>query len=146
MISWWGRYSYLNNEPIKIIDVVLMNDAYGLSGLFESIVRSKSIAHNKHTGRRINFCSKPTPIHGPVHKSDLNYLYSMSHFSWLPQGVGKVLINRLYQKVSYDYIIIDPVNNGLVPLKYKAIFTYVSLKYHFGYKRIMFRFSKHVSC
>ena len=34
MVSWWGRYYYLNNRIIKIIDVVLMNAAYGSSGSF----------------------------------------------------------------------------------------------------------------
>ena len=34
VVYWWGRYSYLNNEPIKIIHVVLMNSVYGSSGSF----------------------------------------------------------------------------------------------------------------
>ena len=66
-----------------------MSSAYGLSGSFKSRTRSKSIGHNTYTGRRNNFRSKPTPIHGPVHKSDLNYSYSRSHFSRLPQAVAK---------------------------------------------------------
>ena len=67
----------------------MMNSAYGLSGSFGSRVRYKYIEHNTYTGRRSNFCSKPTPIYGPVHKSDLNYSYSRSHFSRLPQEVDK---------------------------------------------------------
>ena len=45
-----------------------MNSAYGSSGSFESIVRSKFIGNNTYTGRRGNFHSKPIPINGPVHK------------------------------------------------------------------------------
>ena len=89
MVSWWETYSYFNNELIHMSDVELRNAAYGSSGSFVSTVRSKSIGHNTYAGRRSNFCSKPTPIHGPVHKSDLNYLYYRSHFSWLPQAVAK---------------------------------------------------------
>ena len=66
-----------------------MISAYGLSRLFGYRLRSESIGHNTYTGIRINFRSKPTPIHGPVHKSYLNYLYSRSHFSRLPQAVDK---------------------------------------------------------
>ena len=69
-----------------------MTSAYGSSGLFVSRVSSKSIGHNIYTGRIINFRSKPTPIHGPVQKSYLNYSYSRSHFSRLPQAVAKNLI------------------------------------------------------
>ena len=47
-----------------------MTDAYGLSGSFVSIVRSKYIGHNTYTVRRSHLRSKPTPIHGPVYKSD----------------------------------------------------------------------------
>ena len=68
MVSWWGTYSYLNNEPIQIGDIESMTAAYGLSGSFGSIIRSKSIGHNTCIGIRSNLCSKPTPIHGPVHK------------------------------------------------------------------------------
>ena len=58
-----------------------MNDAYVSSGSFGSRVRSKSIGHNKYTGKRSNFHSKTTPMHGPVHKYYLNFLYSIIHFS-----------------------------------------------------------------
>ena len=88
-----------------------MISAYGLSGLFGSRVRSKSIGHNTYIGRS-NFRSKTTPIHGPVHKSELNDSYSRSHFSRLPQALAKILINRLPHKVSYASKIIDPVING----------------------------------
>ena len=70
MVSWWGTYSYLNNEKIQIGDIELMNAAYGSSGSFGSIVRSKYIGHITHTRRRINLHSKPKPINGPVHKYD----------------------------------------------------------------------------
>ena len=71
MGSWWVRYSYLNNEPIQISDVVLNNTAYCSSGSFWSIFRSKYIENNTYIGRRINYRSKPTPIHEPVIKSEL---------------------------------------------------------------------------
>ena len=74
MIYWWGRDSYFNNKQIQIKYVVLMNSAYGSSGSFGSRVGSKYIVHNTYTGKRINLRSKPTPIHGPVHKSYLNLL------------------------------------------------------------------------
>ena len=73
MVYWWVKYSYFNNEQIKIGDIEIMISAYGSSGPFGSRVRSKYIGHKTYTGRRSNFCSKPTPIHGPVHKYDLNY-------------------------------------------------------------------------
>ena len=92
MVSLWGTDSYLNNEQIKIGDIDIMTYTYGSSGSFGSRVRSKSIGNNTYTGRRNNFRSKPTPIHGLVQKYDLNYSYSRSHFSRLPQAVSKKLI------------------------------------------------------
>ena len=89
-----------------------MNAAYGSSGSVVSRERSKSIVHNTYTGIIISLRSKPTPEHGPVHKSDLNYSYLISHFSLLPQVVDKELINRFYQKVSYVYMKFYPVING----------------------------------
>ena len=89
MVSWWETYWYLNNENIKIGDNEIMNSTYGSPGSFGSRLRSKFIWHNKYSGIRSNFRSKPTPIHGTVHKSDLNYSYSISHFSSLPQAVAK---------------------------------------------------------
>ena len=47
------------------------------------------ILDNTYTVIRSNLHSKPTPIHGPVHKSDLNYSYSISHFGRLPEKVSK---------------------------------------------------------
>ena len=79
-----GIYSYFNNGLIQIRDIYIMTDAYGSSRSFGSIVRSKYILHNTYIGRKSNFHSKPTPIHGPVHKFDLNYSYSRSHFGRLP--------------------------------------------------------------
>ena len=50
MVSWWGRDPYLNKEQIQIRDVVLMNPEYGSTGLFVSLMRSKSIGNNSYTG------------------------------------------------------------------------------------------------
>ena len=96
-------------------DIKIMTSAYDSSGQFVSILRSKSIINITYAGRRSNFRSRPAPIHVPVHKSDLNYSYSISHFIWLPQAVAKKLIYRLSQKVSYASNIIDPVINGFSP-------------------------------
>ena len=86
MVSWWGKDLYFNNEQIKNGDIDIITAAYGSSGSFGSRVRSKSIVHNIYTVRRSNFRSKPTPIHGPVQKSDLNYSYSISQFMRLTQA------------------------------------------------------------
>ena len=69
-----------------------MTSTYGSSGSFGSRVSYKSIGHNKNKGRRIKFRSKPTPIHGPVQKLDLNYSYSISQFSRLPPAIAKKVI------------------------------------------------------
>ena len=34
MVSWWGRYSYLNNEQIQISGILIMNAEFGLSVSF----------------------------------------------------------------------------------------------------------------
>ena len=75
------------------------------------LVRSNSIVHNTYTVIRINLFSKPTSIHGPVHKSDFNHSCSRIHFSCLPQAVTKELIIRLSHKVRYTSMMIDPVIN-----------------------------------
>ena len=111
MVSWWERNSYLNNELIQISDIVLNNTANCSSGSFGSIFRSKYIVNNTYIGRRINSRSKPTPIHGPVIKSTLKSLYSRVHFNCLSQAGNKELINRLSQKVSYDYTMINTIIN-----------------------------------
>ena len=80
MFSWWVIDSYFSIELIQIRDIEIMISAYGLSGSFGSRVRYKYIGHNTYTDRRSNFRSKPTTINVPVHKYDLNYLYSRSHF------------------------------------------------------------------
>ena len=49
---------------------------------------------------------KPTVKHGPLHKSELDFSYSISDFIWLPQKVSKGLINHLSQKVSYTSMMI----------------------------------------
>ena len=92
-----------------------MNAGFGSSGSFGSRVRLKFIGHNTYTDRRRNFRSKPTPIHRPFHKSELNLSYSRKHVSWLPQAISKILINILSHKVSYGCMMIDPVVNGLNP-------------------------------
>ena len=45
----------------------------------------------------------------------MNYLYLRGHFSWLPQAVGKELIYRLSQKISYAYKRIVPVIDVFSP-------------------------------
>ena len=92
MVSWWVIDSYFNIEKIQHGDIEIMIYAYGLSGSFGYRVRSKYIKHNTYTGRRIDSRSKPAPIHGLFHKSDLNYSYSINHFSRLPQEVAKKII------------------------------------------------------
>ena len=93
--------------------------ANGSSGSFRSRIRSIVFLNNTYTDRRSNFCSKTTPIHGPVYKSDLNISYSRSHFNRLPQAVSKGMIIFLSQKVSYDSMIIDPVINIIPPNEIK---------------------------
>ena len=51
----------------------MMTAAYGSSGSFGSRVRYKFTGNNTYIGRRSNFSPKTTPIHGPVHKYDLDY-------------------------------------------------------------------------
>ena len=93
VVSWLGRYSYLNNEQIQISAVLHMNAAYGSSGSFGSRVGSKCDGHNTYTGRRRKLRSKPRTIHAPVNKCELKFSYSRSHFNRLPQVVSKGLIN-----------------------------------------------------
>ena len=111
MVSWWVRDSYFNHEKTKICDIEIMNAWFCSSGSFGSRFRYRCIFNNTYTVIRVKFISKPTSIHGPVHKSELNFSYSIIHFSRLPQTVYKVLINFLSQKVIYYYMIIDPVIN-----------------------------------
>ena len=73
MVYWLGRYSYFNHEQIQISSVEMMNAAFKASGLFGSRDRSNFIGHKNYTGRRRNFCSKLTIIHGAVHKSEFNF-------------------------------------------------------------------------
>ena len=119
MVSWWGIDSSFNNERIQISDVQLKNIAYGSLGYFGSRVRSKSIGRTIYTGRRSNFHLKTTPIHIPVHKYYCNYSYLRSHFSQLPKVVSKEIINRLFHKVSYASMKIDPVINIFSPNEVK---------------------------
>ena len=92
-----------------------MTDAYSSSGSFGSRVRSKYIGYNTYTGRWSNLCSKTTPIHRPVQKSDLNYSYYRSHFSRLLQAIDNNLIYSFCQKVSYASKIIDQIIHGFSP-------------------------------
>ena len=99
-----------------------MNSACVSSGLFGSIFRSEYIGHNIYTGRRSNFHLKITPIHGPVHKSDLDFSYLRSRFSWLTQAYYKGLINSLSQKVSSASMIIGIVINVFSTNEEKSYF------------------------
>ena len=65
-----GSWFISNNNKIQIGDTDIMTYVYGSSGSIGSRVSSKSIGHTTYTGRRSNFRSKPTPINGPVHKSE----------------------------------------------------------------------------
>ena len=141
MVSWWGTYSYVNNEQIKIGDIEIMTAACGSSGSFGSRVRSKYIGNTTYTGKWSNFRSKPAPIHGPIHKSDLNYSYSRSHFSWLPQAFVKRNV-FLSHKVSYDSKIIDPVINWFSPNEVRIHFhIYDQSIVTFGIRVLWFGFS-----
>ena len=111
MVSWWVIYSYFNIEQVQIRDIEIIIYAYVSSVLFGSRVSSKYIGHDTYTVWIIDFRSKPTPIHGTVQKYDLNYSYSRSHLSRLPQAVAKKLIYGLSHKVSNASKIIDPVIN-----------------------------------
>ena len=70
MVGNWFIFQYWK---YKIGDIEIMIFAYGLSGSFGSRVRSKCIGHYTYTGIIVNLRSKPTPIHGPVQKFDLDY-------------------------------------------------------------------------
>ena len=143
MVYWWGRDLYFNDKKIQTISVVLMNAEYGSSQSFGPRVRSIYIENNTYTGRRSNFYSKPTPIHGPVHKYGLEFSYSISHFSWFPQVVYKVLSVHLSHKFSYSYIMIDTIINGFIPNEIKM---YLSIFDHsiitFGIRVLCLGFSK----
>ena len=72
LIDLWSHGGELNHiskmKKIQTCNIKIMNSEYGSSVSFGSRVRSKYIGHNTYTGRRSNFRSKPTPIHGPFHK------------------------------------------------------------------------------
>ena len=122
MVSWWLNDSYFNIEQIQISDIEIMISAYFQSVSFGSIVRYIYIGHNTYTVRRSDLGSKPTPIHGPVHKSGLKYSYSRCHFSCLPQAVTKILTFHLSQKVIYDSKIIDTDINGFITHEVRSHF------------------------
>ena len=98
-----------------MVDIEIITASYGSSGSFVSRARYKSIGNKTYTGIRSNFHSKPAPINGPVHKSNLNYSYSRSHFSWLPQAVAKILFFTCLRNVSYNFKLVDPVINEFIP-------------------------------
>ena len=68
MVSLWVNNSYFNIELIKTSGIGIMIYVYGSSGLFGYRLRSKFVGQNTYTGRKSNFRSKPTSIHGPIHK------------------------------------------------------------------------------
>ena len=79
-----------------------------------------SFGHTTCTGGKVNnnnnnLYSKPTPIHVPVHKSELHFSYTKRHFSLSPKVVSKGLINILSQKVIYASMTIDLVIIGFIP-------------------------------
>ena len=115
MLSFGGIYLYFNDKQTQISDIEIMAGAFVSYGYFGSRVRSKFIGHNKYTGKRRNLRSKPTPIHGPVHKSESDISYSRIHFSRLPQAGSKILINILSHKVSYASIMVYSVFYGFIP-------------------------------
>ena len=88
-----------------------MNAAYGSSGSFGSIVRSKSMGYNTYTGRIRNFSSNPSIIHVPIYKSYLSFSYLKIHFTWLSKSFSIGIIIVLHQKVSYAYTTIDKFIN-----------------------------------
>ena len=45
----------------------MTNFSFGLPRYYVSRVRSKCVEYNTYPGIKINFCSKPTHIHVPVH-------------------------------------------------------------------------------
>ena len=65
----------------------------------------------------------PTPIRVPVHKSDFNYSYFRSHFSWLPQAVSKEIINCMSQKIGHTYMKIDGIISGFGPNEVRSYYT-----------------------
>ena len=115
MVSRWGIDSHFNIEQNQIGDIEIMISVYSFSGSFGSRVKSKSIGYNTYTVRRIDFSSKPSPIHGPFKNSNLNYSYSRIQFSRLPKAVAKSLIYPLSHKASNASKGIDPVINGFSP-------------------------------
>ena len=115
MVSWRGRDSYFNDKQIQMSAIEIMNVAFGSSGSFGSRCWSQCIGHNIYAGRRSNFRSKISPIHGPVHKLELNFSYSRRYFKRLPQAVSKRLINSFCINLAHASMVIDTVINGFIP-------------------------------
>ena len=89
----------------------------------------------------------PVTTHGPVHKSNLNYSYSRSHFSWLPRVVSKKLIYSLSLKVSCASKIIDPVINGFSPNELTShfhIYDHSIFSFGIGWLFLVFSNTSHV--
>ena len=103
-------------------DVEIMNAAFGASVSFGSIDRSKCIGHTTFSFRSSSFHSKSTPIHGPVHRSEYIFSYFRIYFSWLPQAVPRIIINIFSHKVSYTFMMIDPLINVFIPNEVRSYF------------------------
>ena len=102
-----------------------MNAVFSLSGSFGSIYRSQFSGNNNYTGIESNLCSKPTPLHVPVHKSELKISYSSGHFSLLSQADSEVIIKSLSNKISDASLIIDLIINGFSPNKVSKKISYL---------------------
>ena len=76
LINEWyivEKQIHLSILKIQAGDTEIMTAEYGSSGSFGSKIRSKYIRNITYTGRISTLPSKPTPIHRPVQKSDLDY-------------------------------------------------------------------------
>ena len=92
MVFLWGTYSYCNNEQIHIVGIEIMTATYGSSGSFGSRLRSKFIGHNKYTGRKINFGSKPTQL-----------MDQFTHIIWMIYNI-KVTSVSYYNQLQKYYL------------------------------------------
>ena len=99
-----------------MIDIEIRNASFGSSGTFGSNFRSTCIDHNTYTGRSKNLHSKPTLIHGRVHKSGFNCLYTRIHFIFLPHSVSKRLINSLSQILALFILLFLTTTNSFIRL------------------------------
>ena len=122
MAFWWVRYSYFNNEKFKLVTFKLL---------------MLHLVCQDHLDIELSlnvFLVMPIKVEGGYSIQNQHqytdqfinqnwvFLYSRKHFSWLPQAVSKILINRLSHKVSYASITIDPVINGFSPNELRSHF------------------------